>query len=62
MVQIMRSDNLVLDALVVHRNGMFSIVASEHKEVLDCELLCLAPADFQASVFLTLLILQSLSV
>ena len=38
MVQIMRSDNLVFDSLVVQLNGMLSIVASEDKQVLNSEL------------------------
>ncbi len=38
MVQIMRSDNLVFDSLVVQLNGMLSIVASEDEQVLNSEL------------------------
>lgn len=38
MIQIMRSDNLVFDSLMVQLNGMLSIVASEDEQVLNSEL------------------------
>lgn len=38
MVQIMRSDNLVFDSLVVQLNGMLSIVAPKDEQVLNSEL------------------------
>jgi len=47
VVQVVRGHDLVLDTLVVELDGVFSIVASEHKQVLYSELIVLAPPQTQ---------------
>jgi hypothetical protein len=50
MVEVMGGHNFVLDSLMVKLDSVLCIVASEHKEVLDCELVSFGPADFEAFV------------
>lgn len=47
MVQVVRGYNFVFDALVVELDGVFRIVASEHEQVLDSELVSFGPANLE---------------
>ena len=51
MVQIVGSDDLVLDTLVVELDCMFSIIAPKNEQILNSELLCLTPSNFEALIF-----------
>ena len=46
----MRSNNLILDSLVVHLDRMVRIIATEDKKVLYGELLSLAPSDLETGL------------
>jgi len=50
MVQVVGGHYLVLHALVVHFDGMLSVVTAEHKEVLYGKLLCFRPSDLEPSL------------
>ena len=47
MVQIVRSNNLILDTFIVVSDAVFSVVTFENKQVLDRELIILIPSDLQ---------------
>ena len=50
MVQVVTGDDLILDALVVQLHGVVRIVAPEHEEVLDLELIQLRPPHLEAGL------------
>ena len=50
MVQVVRSNNFVLNSFVVELNRMLCIVTAEDKQVFDCELLLFTPSHLEASL------------
>lgn len=47
MVQVVRRNYLVLDALIVILNAMVGVIALEYEQVLDRELVVLVPTNLQ---------------
>lgn len=52
MVEVVCRHDLVLDALVVILQTVLSVVALEHKQILDLELVVLGPPNLQSLVLL----------